>query len=174
MRHHMPRRLGEPFVPDTGVTTSPPSDARATAWPVGEPGVAGAIGQAFDRRVAAEAEVVGARGTDRPATSCIAQFEQRAAVSVVNRLIIGCGLRLGVGRQRHPVAQPWHVSRAVSLRGGLSRRTPGILPITALRLTPMSSAIWRQVNPASKRLFRSSIRSSVQVGSSMLMVPSYA
>ena len=55
---------------------SSPRDARAAARPVGEPRVARAIGQAFDRRVAAEAEVVGARGTDRPATSRIAQFEQ--------------------------------------------------------------------------------------------------
>src|SRR6476469_7347834 len=47
------------------------------------------------------------------------------------------------------------------------------LPMTALRLTPISPAIWRQDNPASKCLFRSSRRSSVQVGwlAGMSMVP---
>src|SRR5258706_15111132 len=42
--------------------TSPPRDALARARPVGEPGVACAIGQAFDRGVAAETEILGARG----------------------------------------------------------------------------------------------------------------
>src|ERR1700733_463062 len=43
--------------------------------------------------------------------------------------------------------------------------------MTALRLTPMSPAISRQDRPASKRLFRSSMRSAVQVRwlASMLM-----
>src|SRR5689334_5078915 len=45
------------------------------------------------------------------------------------------------------------------------------LPITALRLTPMASAISRQDSPAAKWLFRSSMRSTVQVGSVMSMVP---
>src|ERR1700737_1174221 len=58
--------------------TPPPRDALARARPVGEPGVARAIGQAFDRRVAAETEILVARGADRPAASLLAKLEQRA------------------------------------------------------------------------------------------------
>src|SRR5262249_14615084 len=39
-----------------------------------------------------------------------------------------------------------------------------ILPMTALRLTPSSLAISRQVPPRSNRVFRSSTRSGVQTG----------
>src|SRR5260370_22316867 len=80
-----------------------------------------AIGQGFDRRVAAETEILGARGADRPAASLLAQLEQRAAVSVVDRLVVG-RRRLGVQRQEHLISEPWHRSRAVSLRRSLSRR----------------------------------------------------
>src|ERR1700742_5227100 len=47
--------------------------------------------------------------------------------------------------------------------------------MTALRLTPISPAICRHDRPASKWVFRSSIRSSVQVGSlaGILKVPKY-
>src|SRR6267143_2112089 len=65
----------------------PPRDALARARPVREPGVAGAIGQPFDRRVAAETEILGARGVDRPAASRLAQFEQRAGGFVGEHVI---------------------------------------------------------------------------------------
>jgi hypothetical protein len=64
--------------------TSPPRHALARARPVGEPGVARAIGQAFERRVAAETEIRGTRRADRPAASLLAQLEQRAAMCVVD------------------------------------------------------------------------------------------
>src|SRR5258708_5090878 len=66
----------------------PPRDALARAGPVGESRVAGAIGQAFDRRVAAKAEIREPRGRDRPAAALLAQFEQRAAMFARDRLVI--------------------------------------------------------------------------------------
>jgi hypothetical protein len=106
-------------------SASPSRDALARARPVGEPGVARAIGQAFDRGVAAKTEILGARGADRPAASLLAQLEQRAAVSVVNRLVVG-RLRLGARGQQYLTSEPSHRSRAVSLRGILSRRASPI------------------------------------------------
>src|SRR6266567_109570 len=63
---------------------------------VGEATMAGAIGQAFDRRIAAEAEIVGAGRRDWPAASFVAQFEQRAAVAVMDRLAVLGGQRRGL------------------------------------------------------------------------------
>src|SRR5438128_8529992 len=50
--------------------------------------VAGAIGQAFDRRAAAEAEVLGAGGADRPAALFLPQLEQAAATAVEDRDVL--------------------------------------------------------------------------------------
>src|SRR5277367_1766507 len=47
-------------------------DAVLGVRPVGEPAVAGAIGQALDRRVAAETEILGAGGVDWPTASFLA------------------------------------------------------------------------------------------------------
>jgi NAD(P)-dependent dehydrogenase (short-subunit alcohol dehydrogenase family) len=57
-------------------TASLPRDALVRVQPVGEPAVTGAIGQAIDRPVAAETEVVIARRVDRPAAALLAQVEQ--------------------------------------------------------------------------------------------------
>src|SRR4030081_3439030 len=111
-----------PLEEDETAPTSPPRDALARTRPVGEPGVARAIGQAFERGVAAETEILGARGADRPAASLLAQLEQRAAVFVVDRLVVGRRLRLGVQRQKHLTVEPWQRSRAASLRGSLLGR----------------------------------------------------
>jgi hypothetical protein len=105
-----------------GYPASPPRDALAGARPVGEPAVACAIGQAFDRRVAAKTEIRRTRGADRPAASLLAQLEQRAAVSVVDRRVVGHGLRLPVQCLEHLILQPWHRFRAAFLRGTVSRR----------------------------------------------------
>src|SRR6476659_2665522 len=71
-------------------------DALARARPVGEARVARAIGQALKRRVAAKTEIRKARGRDRPAASLLAQLEQRAAMTVVDRLVVRHRLRLAV------------------------------------------------------------------------------
>src|SRR5207244_9726614 len=63
-------------------------NALARARPIGKPCVARAIGQAFERRVAAKTEIRKARSADRPAASFLAQLEQRAAMSVVDRLVV--------------------------------------------------------------------------------------
>src|SRR5271165_5634851 len=55
------------------------------AHAVGEAAVAGAIGQTFDRRVSAEAEMGGTWRRDRPAAGLGAELKQRASVSVVDR-----------------------------------------------------------------------------------------
>jgi len=142
------------FIPargDMARAASSAFDALARARPVGKPGVACAIGQALEGRVAAETEILGARAADRPAASLLAQFEQRAAMCAVDRLVGG---------------------RRPSSRARLRRES---LPMTALRLTPISPAIWRHDSPAAKHLFSSSTRSSVQVGwlARMWMVPGY-
>src|ERR1043166_941622 len=69
------------------------------ARPIGEAGVAGAIGNAVARRIAAESEIRGAGFADRPAALRRAQLEQRALVRTVDRrLVIG---RSGVGGSQH-------------------------------------------------------------------------
>src|SRR5580704_3427134 len=93
----------------------------ARARPVGQPCMAGAIGQAVDRRIAAEAKILFAWARDRPAASLLAQFEQRAGVSGVDRRLEG-GRRLRVERLEHLILQPWHRSPAASLRRLLARR----------------------------------------------------
>src|SRR5207248_6131679 len=72
---------------------------------VGEASMAGAIGQAFDRQVAAETEILGSRRADRPAASLVTELEQRAAVFVADRLIISKRLRLGVDSLQHLILQ---------------------------------------------------------------------
>src|SRR6185437_5636262 len=100
-------------------------DALPRAWPVGEPAVAGAIGQARGRRVAAEAEVVGAGGIDRPAASRLGQFEQRTAMRAGNGIVDGRGLRSIVERLQQPVLLPWPGLAARPLSGiFFSRRRP--------------------------------------------------
>src|SRR5277367_2806711 len=101
---------------------------------VGEAAMAGTIGQAFDRRVAAEAEILSPRRADRPAASRLAQFKQRAAVFVVDRFVVKARLRLGVGILQHLILQPRRRFQANSLGeapgqssgGALARRAPFI------------------------------------------------
>src|ERR1700736_3528739 len=100
---------------------SSPHDALARARPVGEPGMARAIGHALDRGVAAKTKILGARSADRPTASLLAQLEQRAAVSVVDRLLVAGRLRLGVQRQDRLMSEPCRRSRAIPFRGILSR-----------------------------------------------------
>src|ERR1700730_5988744 len=75
---------------------SPPRDALTQARPVGEAGVARAIGQALYRWVTAKAEIRGARGADWPAASLVAQIQQGTAVRVVDRIVVGRSPWLGV------------------------------------------------------------------------------
>src|SRR5205823_11153290 len=65
------------------------SRTRAAALPTDRPicnaRVPQAIGQSFDWLIPAEAEVLGARVADRPAAFPLAELEQRASASVVDR-----------------------------------------------------------------------------------------
>jgi len=69
--------------------------------------MAGAIGQAVEGRVAAEAKIRKPRGADRPAASLLAQLEQRAAMSVWDRLVIGRRPWLAIQCLEHLILQPW-------------------------------------------------------------------
>src|SRR5712675_1161405 len=89
----------------------PPRHALARSRPVGEAGVAGAIGHAVERRVTAKAEVGGARRADRPAAALLAQFEQREALRADDRRAI-FGLLFVVERLQHPILKPRDRSRA--------------------------------------------------------------
>src|SRR5690349_3005867 len=62
--------------------------------------VACAIGQAGERFVAAEAEVLRAGVVDRPAALPLLELEQRAAAPVVDRYLLGLHLRKGLAQ--HP------------------------------------------------------------------------
>src|SRR5262249_9986742 len=59
--------------------------ALPTDRPICNARVPQAIGQSFDWLVPAEAEVLGARVADRPAAFPLAELEQRASASVVDR-----------------------------------------------------------------------------------------
>ena len=59
--------------------------ALPTDRPICDARVPRAIGQSFDWFVPAEAEVLGARVADRPAAFPLAELEQRASASVVDR-----------------------------------------------------------------------------------------
>ena len=73
------------------------SRTRAVALPTDRPicnaRVPRAIGQSFDWFVPAEAEVLGARVADRPAAFPLAELEQRASASVVDRDVFSRRLR---------------------------------------------------------------------------------
>ena len=60
-----------------------------------------AIGQSFDWLVPAEAEVLGARVADRPAAFPLAELEQRASASVVDRDVFSRRLRPRERRHQH-------------------------------------------------------------------------
>src|SRR5882724_4505034 len=86
-------------------------DALTRAWPVGEAGMAGAIRHAVERRVAAKAEIRGARRADRPAAPLLAQFEQRAALRAHDKPPFD-GQLFVVERPQHLILQPRDRSRA--------------------------------------------------------------
>src|SRR5438045_4080489 len=90
---------------------------RARGGTVGEASMAGAIGQAFDRRVAAKTEILRSGRADRPAASLLAQLEQRAAMFLADRVIIKEHFGLGVHRLQHPILQPRRGLQARSLDG---------------------------------------------------------
>src|SRR6516164_1525614 len=65
----------------------------ALPTPICDARVPRAIGQSFDWFVPAEAEVLGARVADRPAAFPLAELEQRASASVVDRDVFRRWLR---------------------------------------------------------------------------------
>src|SRR6266542_6654562 len=81
------------------------SRTRAAALPTDRPicnaRVPQAIGQSFDWLVPAEAEVLGAGVADRPAAFPLAELEQRASASVVDRDVFSRRLRPRERRHQH-------------------------------------------------------------------------
>src|SRR5256885_17192947 len=69
-------------------------DALPRARSIRQSCMARAVGQACERRVAAKTEIRKPGGADRPAASFLVQFEQRAAMSIVDRPVVR--RRLGV------------------------------------------------------------------------------
>ena len=67
--------------------------ALPTDRPICNARVPQAIGQSFDWLIPAEAEVLGARVADRPAAFPLAELEQRASASVVDRDVFRRRLR---------------------------------------------------------------------------------
>jgi len=81
------------------------SSTRAAALPTDRPicnaHVPQAIGQSFDWLVPAEAEVLSAGVADRPAAFPLAELEQRASASVVDRDVFSRRLRPPERRHQH-------------------------------------------------------------------------
>src|SRR5262249_53461622 len=75
--------------------------ALPTDRPIRNARVPQAIGQSFDWLVPAEAEVLGARVADRPAAFPLAELEQRASASVVDRDVFSRRLRPREHRHQH-------------------------------------------------------------------------
>src|SRR5262249_57807208 len=75
------------------VCSRPRAAALPTHRPIRNARVPQAIGQSFGRLVPAEAEVLGARVADRPAAFPLAELEQRATASVVDRDVFSRRLR---------------------------------------------------------------------------------
>jgi len=160
--------------------------ALPTDRPICNARVPRAIGQSFDWLVPAEAEVLGAGVADRPAAFPLAELEQRASASVVDRDIFSRRLRFPEraismscwakmfrrGRfERQVLEIRGRASLAARLCSSclaitsLGRDSPRrfILPMTALRVTPISRAVWPHERPAWRQRFSSSMRSEVQV-----------
>ena len=153
--------------------------------PVGKTRMARAIGEARDRIAAAEAEVGLAGIAERPAAAAAGKLEQRAAPRVLDARHLDRRLGKGTTRRpgfcdraenpRDPCRPPlrWRRLRPHPLCQRRRGRRPGrppvdrpsrwILPMTALRVTPISAAIWLQVSPAVTQLWSCSMRSVVQV-----------
>ena len=148
---------------------------------ISQPRVAGAVREALDRFIAAEHKIGGAGSAgviaDWPAALALRQLEERATLRAVDR-------HRGARSRRHrafvvfaPISRSiWRCeeSRGRRVRGGHARPgaaagRPGpkprrwILPMTALRVTPISAAIWLQVRPAPTKSRRSATRSGFQV-----------
>src|SRR6266540_2870020 len=75
--------------------------ALPTDRPICNARVPRAIGQSFDWFVPAEAEVLGAGVADRPAAFPLAELEQRASASVVDRDVFSRRLRPRERRHQH-------------------------------------------------------------------------
>src|SRR5258708_2547603 len=75
--------------------------ALPTDGPICNARVPQAIGQSFDWLVPAKAEVFGARVADRPAAFPLAELEQRASASVVDRDVFSRRLRPRERRHQH-------------------------------------------------------------------------
>src|SRR6516165_7410212 len=75
--------------------------ALPTDRPIRNARVPQAIGQSIDWLVPAEAEVLGARVADRPAAFPLAELEQRASASVVDRDVFSRRLRPRERRHQH-------------------------------------------------------------------------
>src|SRR5260370_10138112 len=73
--------------------------ALAADRPIRDARVPQAIGQSFDWLVSAKAEVLGARAADRPTAFHLAELEQRASASVVDRDVFS--RRLWPPERRH-------------------------------------------------------------------------
>jgi hypothetical protein len=139
---------------------------RPTDRPICNARVPRAIRQSFDWLVSAEAEVFGARVADWPAAFPLAELEQRASASVVDRDVFSRRLRPRERRPQHLMlsedVQAGRCGRQVlgvfgraSLAArlcsnclpikslGRDRPRRFILPMTALRVTPISRAVWR-------------------------------
>ena len=75
--------------------------ALPTDRPICNARVPQALGQSFDRLVPTEAEILGARVADRPAAFPLAELEQRASASVVDRDVFSRRLRPRERRHQH-------------------------------------------------------------------------
>ena len=134
--------------------------------------MAGAVGEARDRFVAAKSEIRLAWIADRPTALArrISSSEQGCTLSTV----AGFGFRTGApGTSKHQ-AQNWRCGDTAAAGRVEGKNAPApagrpgerprrwILPMTALRVTPIWAAIWLQVRPEVTQFRSCSTRSAVQ------------
>src|SRR5262249_16568320 len=79
--------------------------ALPTNRPICDARVPRAIGQSLDWFVPTEAEVLGARAVDRPVAFPLAELEQRASASVVDRDVVSRRLRPPERHHQHVQAR---------------------------------------------------------------------
>jgi len=135
-----------------------------------------AIGQAFERRVAAEAKIVGARVLigQRHRSSLNSSSEQQlspwtgassaAGRGSAYRFCSSWNCSLGTDRGRRPLAASFFAGTRASPPVFAGQIEPRKLADHGVAAHPDIAGDFAQDSPAAKRFFRRSTRSSVQVG----------
>src|SRR2546430_6628084 len=140
--------------------------------PVRDACVSQAIGQSFDWLAPAKAEVFGARVADRPAAFPLAELEQRASASVVDRDVFRRRLRPRERRHQHRdcldhvlIFGEWHLRRILTLYSLYYNETRTHLGLVQGRPAPrIRPTIWNHYGHTNLVRIASSLRADMIFG----------